>query len=299
MDVKSWHDYKNYYLMYVILFIFFGIEMYKIFYLRSHETLNLTKIHDFTVREPFQIKRVASEKKSNIIPRPPELVLNAGMDPDFSHTNQIGTVEHPTFDGGIINAADGIPVYRLSLEMKTQKKTETKNRNKNRKFQKADFDDHWITSSALKNSLEKAAQAGKLGYILHQSRQNNLPAGIALLPVVESRYQNHALSSKGALGIWQLMPETAREHGIDAQERTQFMPATYAALHYLNQLHQTFGNWTLALAAYNAGQGRVLQALRKNPKAVSVEQLDLPLETKNYLQQLQQISQLLASSHTI
>jgi membrane-bound lytic murein transglycosylase D len=139
--------------------------------------------------------------------------------------------------------------------------------------------------------LEKAAVTGKLTYILNQSDQKQLPASVALLPVVESAYQDNAISPKGAAGLWQLMPETARENGISPENRTDFIPSTQAALNYLKQLHEQFGNWTLAFAAYNAGQERVMQALQKNPAATSLEELDLPKETKNYINALISIDQ--------
>ncbi len=241
-------------------------------------------------------------------------VLPVGMQKmsAFEHTSEIGTIAHPTLDGGIINAADGVPVYHPAVETVIEghqngengKEGKNKEKNENKENERSgtsiiqtardkSFSDSWVTSARIKIILEKAALSGKLNYVLSQSDQKHMPASVALLPIVESAYQDNAVSSKGAVGSWQLMSETAKENGISPQERTEFIPSTGAALNYLDQLHKKFGNWTLAFAAYNAGEGRVTQALIENPKASSIEQLNLPQETKNYVNTLINIDQTL------
>lgn len=222
------------------------------------------------------------------------IITPAGMQKvsAFAHTSEIGTVYHPTMDGGIINAADGLPVYhpepvvKSSANAKISNTVDTSHDSISITDSKIPIADSWASSSRIKAILEKAASTGQLDYVLKQSDQKHLPASVALLPIVESAYQDNAISPKGAVGAWQLMPETARENGISAEKRTAFIPSTQAALSYLNQLHQQFGNWTLAYAAYNAGEVRVEQALRENPEASSIEQLNLPQETKNYVRNL-------------
>ncbi len=102
--------------------------------------------------------------------------------------------------------------------------------------------------------------------------------------MVESHYQTNAVSPKGATGAWQLMPETAKAYGLNNQTRKNFIASTDVALHLLSDLHQQFGNWTLAFAAYNAGSTRVKQAFVHHSTVQEIEALDLPWETTRYVQ---------------
>src|SRR4030095_958272 len=103
-------------------------------------------------------------------------------------------------------------------------------------------------------------------YIADQVRQRNMPMEIALLPIVESALNPYAFSRSGAAGLWQRVKVTARRHGvtIDAwyDGRRDLLDSTSAALDYLTYLHDEFGDWLLAIAAYNSGEGRIKKALR-------------------------------------
>lgn len=140
-------------------------------------------------------------------------------------------------------------------------------------------------------------------YILQQIIERDLPAELALLPVVESAYDPFAYSSGRAAGPWQFIPGTARHFGLRTSwwydGRRDIVASTDAALTYLEQLNKRFdGDWLLALAAYNAGGGTVSKAIRKNAKKglpTDFWSLDLPGETKAYVPKLLAIAKLVES----
>lgn len=209
----------------------------------------------------------------------------------LQRTSYIGTPENPTMDGGIINAADGLPVQHVvPLSSVPSDKFISKSSNVFiAASPKKTFQDDWASSAKVKQALTQAAQQGKLAYVLKKSDEMQLPASVALIPLIESGYQN-VISPKGAAGVWQLMPAVAHDYGITPAERFQLQPATETALKLLRQLHQKFGSWELAFAAYNAGATRVETALQQQPKATSVQELNLPIETKQYVKKIMQIN---------
>jgi membrane-bound lytic murein transglycosylase D len=90
------------------------------------------------------------------------------------------------------------------------------------------------------------------------------------------------------------MPGTANDYGLNSKDRFDFNSSTDVAIQLLNDLHQEFGNWALAFAAYNCGSQCVINALKKNPKATDIDELSLPTETKNYVHKIVQLNQLIA-----
>ncbi len=133
-----------------------------------------------------------------------------------------------------------------------------------------------------------------LHHILNQIEQDGMPAELALLPVIESAFDPFVTSPAGAAGIWQFMPRTAIEVGLDLDwwydGRRDIIASTDAALYYLRQLNKRFkGDWFLTLAAYNAGSARVRKAMRRNREAgkpVDYWHLPLPDETRAYVPKL-------------
>ena len=119
-------------------------------------------------------------------------------------------------------------------------------------------------------------------------RNEGIPAGLAAVVFVESRGQVAALSPKGARGIWQFMPDTARRYGLivtpELDERLDVYKSTRAAARYLHDLHTQFESWPLALAAYNAGEDTVQRAIDRTSTRdfASVARM-LPLETRSYV----------------
>ncbi len=121
-------------------------------------------------------------------------------------------------------------------------------------------------------------------------RQEGVPTELSAVVLVESGGLSTALSPKGARGVWQFMPDTARRYGLivngTRDDRLDLEKATWAAARYLKDLNHEFGNWSLALAAYNAGELMVRSALQRGKTlgfpAISDAGL-LPLETLNYV----------------
>jgi membrane-bound lytic murein transglycosylase D len=133
-----------------------------------------------------------------------------------------------------------------------------------------------------------------LYYIVEEVEKRGMPMEIALLPAIESAYQPHAYSRARAVGLWQFIPSTGRLYGLKANwwydGRRDVMASTQAALDYLEKLNKDFGgDWHLALAAYNCGEGKVARLRAQNArhgKPTDYEHLPLPRETRNYVPKL-------------
>ncbi|OSI08341.1 murein transglycosylase/nitrite reductase transcriptional regulator [Neisseria animaloris] len=130
-------------------------------------------------------------------------------------------------------------------------------------------------------------------HIANEVKKRNMPAEIALLPFIESAFVTKAKSHVGASGLWQFMPATGRHFGLERTAlydgRHDVYAATNAALNYLEYLHRMFGDWSLALAAYNWGEGNVSRAInraRAQGLAPVYENLRMPAETRNYVPKL-------------
>ena len=121
-------------------------------------------------------------------------------------------------------------------------------------------------------------------------RSHGVPTDFAAVVLVESGGRASALSPRGARGFWQLMPNTARRYGLRVDEikddRLDLFRATEAAARYLHDLYEQFGDWKLALAAYNTGENNVGSAILR-AHSTDFDQLSnlrvLPLETRNYV----------------
>ena len=132
-----------------------------------------------------------------------------------------------------------------------------------------------------------------LYYVLQEIEKAGIPAEIALLPVVESAYQPFAYSHAAASGIWQFIPTTGRAYGLKQNwwydGRRDLVESTRAGIAYLKKLHNQFGDWKLALAAYNTGENRVAREIRRNRRRglpTTFWHLNLPNETRQYVPKL-------------
>ncbi len=126
-------------------------------------------------------------------------------------------------------------------------------------------------------------------------RENGIPEELVWLAEVESGFKPDARSPVGARGLFQFMPPTARRFGLSSErpdERLDPEKSARAAAAYLRVLHRRFGSWPLALAGYNAGEGRVGSALKKQNATTFEEIADvLPLETRMYVPKIDAVIQ--------
>jgi membrane-bound lytic murein transglycosylase D len=141
-----------------------------------------------------------------------------------------------------------------------------------------------------------------LHHIVTEIERRDMPLELALLPVVESAFNPVAYSRSHAAGLWQFIPSTGKHYGLTQNwwidERRDVLRATDAALNYLQYLHRYFkGDWYLAIAAYNGGEGTVSRAVKRNAdagRATDFFSLDLKAETRDYVPKLLAISRIVA-----
>jgi membrane-bound lytic murein transglycosylase D len=140
-----------------------------------------------------------------------------------------------------------------------------------------------------------------LFHIVEEIERRGMPTELALLPFIESAFNPQAMSSAKASGMWQFIPSTGRffdlKQNIFRDDRRDVLASTRAALDYLQKLHGMFGDWQLALAAYNWGEGSVQRAIARNQKAglpTDYSSLRMPLETQHYIPKLQAVKNIVA-----
>jgi membrane-bound lytic murein transglycosylase D len=141
-----------------------------------------------------------------------------------------------------------------------------------------------------------------LFHIVEELERRNMPTELALLPFVESAFNPQAVSSAKAAGMWQFMPATGKHFELKQNafrdDRRDVLASTRAALDYLQKLYGMFGDWHLALAAYNWGEGSVGRAIAKNKRAgqgTTYGELNMPMETRFYVPKLQAMKNIVAN----
>jgi membrane-bound lytic murein transglycosylase D len=140
-----------------------------------------------------------------------------------------------------------------------------------------------------------------LYHIVEELERRKMPTELALLPFIESAFNPQADSSVKAAGMWQFMPATGKHFSLKQNafndDRRDVQASTRAALDYLQKLYGMFGDWHLALAAYNWGEGSVMRAMNRNQKAglgTTYTDLSMPNETRNYVPKLQAVKNIVA-----
>ena len=133
-----------------------------------------------------------------------------------------------------------------------------------------------------------------LFHIVEELEQRNMPSELALLPFIESAFNPQAVSSARASGMWQFMPATGKsfdlKQNVFRDDRRDVQASTRAALDYLERLYKQFGDWHLALAAYNWGEGNLGKAIARNQRAglpTGYVDLNMPMETRMYVPKFQ------------
>lgn len=141
-------------------------------------------------------------------------------------------------------------------------------------------------------------------WITEQIKKRNMPMELVLLPIVESAFDPKATSSANAAGLWQIVPQTGRNYGLKQNQwydgRRDVVASTTAALDMMQNLNKMFGgDWLLTIAAYNSGEGRVMQAVKANKakgRPTDFWSLALPRETSIYVPKMLALSDILKHS---
>lgn len=160
----------------------------------------------------------------------------------------------------------------------------------------------WFTSRQDYLNRLTARASRYLYHTVREAERRNIPTELALLPVIESSYDPSGTSSAAAAGLWQFIPSTGRIYGLNQSStydgRRDVIESTRAAYDFLTALHNQFGSWELALAAYNAGPGRVQKAIDDNAAQglpTDYWSLRLPTETMNYVPRFLAVAEIVAN----
>jgi membrane-bound lytic murein transglycosylase D len=166
--------------------------------------------------------------------------------------------------------------------------------------------EQWYT--ARPDYMVRMTERGRkyLFHVVEELERRNMPTELALLPFIESAFNPQAVSSAKAAGMWQFVPATGKyfdlKQNVFRDDRRDVLASTRAALDYLQKLYGMFGDWQLALAAYNWGEGSVQRAIAKNQRAglgTTYSDLNMPMETRMYIPKLQAVKNIVASPEAV
>jgi len=163
--------------------------------------------------------------------------------------------------------------------------------------------DHERWYASRPDYVQRMTERGSryLFHVVEEIERRQMPSELALLPFIESAFNPQAQSSARASGIWQFMPATGKDFSLKQNlfrdDRRDVLASTRAALDYLQRLYRQFGDWHLALAAYNWGEGNVQKAIARNQRQglpTDYLSLNMPPETRNYVPKLHAVKNLIA-----
>jgi membrane-bound lytic murein transglycosylase D len=156
----------------------------------------------------------------------------------------------------------------------------------------------------LRRMVERSSRY--LHHIVEELERRGMPTELAFLPMVESAYNPMAYSRAHASGLWQFIPSTGKNYNLKQDwwidQRRDVLAATSAALDYLQTIYDMHGDWFLALASYNWGEGAVARAIRKNEAKglpTDYQSLTMPAETRNYVPKLQALKNIFSNPQLV
>jgi membrane-bound lytic murein transglycosylase D len=178
-----------------------------------------------------------------------------------------------------------------------------------RGFSMPDLQDEFVTNreqwyATRPDYIARMTERSKkyLYHVVEELEIRKMPTELALLPFIESAFNPQAVSSAKAAGMWQFIPSTGRDYSLKQNtfrdDRRDVQASTRAALDYLQKLYGMFGDWQLALAAYNWGEGSVGRAIAKNKKLglpTTYSDLKMPNETRYYVPKLQAVKNIVSN----
>lgn len=164
------------------------------------------------------------------------------------------------------------------------------------------YHQNWYLSRPdyLRRMIERSRRY--IHHIVEELEKRGMPTELALLPMVESAYNPMALSRSQAMGLWQFIPATGKNFKLEQNwwhdQRRDIVASTSAALEYLQTIYDMHGDWFLALASYNWGEGAVARAIAKNRAKglpTDYESINMPAETRHYVPKLQALKNIFNS----
>jgi membrane-bound lytic murein transglycosylase D len=251
----------------------------------------------------FQTHTPSNEKLAELVTESPQPALAAST----AATADAVTAPAATANVEKANAASTLPAIQAGMEVRNEPPADIWVRIR-QGFAMPDLENDLVKDreewyAARPDYMVRMTERSRryLFHIVEELERRNMPTELALLPFIESAFNPEAVSSAKAAGMWQFMPATGKyfdlKQNIFRDERRGVIESTRAALDYLQKLYGMFGDWHLALAAYNWGEGSVGRAIAKNKAAglgVTYTDLKMPNETRYYVPKLQAVKNIIA-----